>query len=95
SNLDSRTLQALLELTQQDPNDPTQTGQAGQTGQTAGQPQGAHHHHHHGGGMMQAQSQPGDPSQSATASATTGLSPATDASGGDVDASLEQALLNV
>jgi hypothetical protein len=65
ATLDSQTLQALMDLTQQDPStDPSGTGSTGQTGQT-GQTQGAHHHHHHGGGGMQAQGT--DPSASTTA----------------------------
>ena len=83
SNLDSQTLQALLDLTQQDPTAPSQ--QSGQAGQTSG----AHHHghHHHGGG---------DPTQASSASTTTTASTgATDATtdAADADASLEEALL--
>ena len=67
--LDSQTLQALMDLTQQDPSaDPSGTDATGQTGQT-GQTQGAHHHHHHhGGGAMQAQG--ADPSASTTTTAS-------------------------
>ena len=54
SNLDSQTLQALLDLTQQDSGDTPQTNKTGQPGQT-GQVQ--HRHHHHGGGGMRAPSQ--------------------------------------
>jgi len=89
SNLDSQTLQALLELTQQDPessaNDPSQ---ASQTGQAKG---AHHHHHHHGGGMTQAQAQSGalsQPSPAATSSGSTA-----NADSGEADASLEQALM--
>jgi len=91
SNLDSQTLQALLELTQQAPEGSTSDpSQAAQTGQA----QGAHrHHHHHGGGMMQAQAQPGDPSQSSTAVATGGAT--AEADDGAADASLEQVLTTV
>ncbi len=69
ATLDSQTLQALMDLTQQDPStDPSGTGSTGQTGQT-GQTQGTHHHHHHhGGGAMQAQGT--DPSASPTATDT-------------------------
>ena len=68
ATLDSQTLQALMDLTQQDPStDPSGTGSTGQTGQT-GQTQGTHHHHHHGGGGMQAQGT--DPSASPTATDT-------------------------
>jgi hypothetical protein len=47
SNLDSQTLQALLNLTQQDDAEPLQQTDSSQSGQA----QGAHrrHHHHHGG----------------------------------------------
>ena len=51
SNLDSQTLQALLDLTQTDPSNPSSDpSQAGQTTGQTGQAQGAHHHHHHHGG---------------------------------------------
>ena len=76
SNLDSQTLQALLDLTQQDPSSSTDPSQASQTGQM----QGAHHHHHHHGGM-QAQA----PTQSSTAAAS---DPSQTAAGdGDTEAS--------
>ena len=88
SNLDSQTLQALLDLTQQDSGDTPQTNKTGQPGQT-GQVQ--HRHHHHRGG----QTPPSDPSQTASTAADGG-SPAT-ASGIESDtaeASLTSALLN-
>jgi hypothetical protein len=93
SNLASQTLQALLDLTQQDPG--TDPSQASQTGQAPAQ--GAHHHHghRHGGGMPQAQS--GNSSQ---ASAMTALgndpSPTAAADTGDdsSEASLASALMN-
>lgn len=87
-NLDSQTLQALLDLTQQDSGDTPQTNKTGQPGQT-GQVQ--HRHHHHRGG----QTLPSDPSQTASTAADGG-SPAT-ASGIESDtaeASLTSALLN-
>jgi hypothetical protein len=75
ATLDSQTLQALMDLTQQDPSaDPSTTGAAGQSSQTGqtdqtGQAQGTHHHHHHhGGGTMQAQGT--DPSASLAATDT-------------------------
>ena len=86
SNLDSQTLQALLDLTQQDSGDTPQTNMTGQPGQT-GQVQ--HRHHHHRGG----QAPPSDSSQTAS---TAAASPAT-ASGIESDtaeASLTSALLN-
>ena len=99
SNLDSQTLQALLDLTQQDPaSDPSQASQTGQaTGQAPGQTQGAHHHHghHHGGGMMQAQS--GSASQtSAMTAAGNGpsLTAAADTGDDTSEASLASALMN-
>jgi hypothetical protein len=98
SNLDSQTLQALLDLTQQDPANGTDPSQAGQTGQTdqAGQAQSTHHHHghHHGGGMMQAQSS--DPSQLSTTTAKGGqsLTAAVDTSDDTSEASLTSALMN-
>lgn len=56
STLDSQTLQALMDLTQEDPTADSDPSQAGATGQATDQPGGAHHHHHHhGGGMGQAQ----------------------------------------
>jgi hypothetical protein len=86
STLDSQTLQALLDLTQQA--DPSQ-----QTGQT-GQAQGTHHrHHHHGGGGMSSNVS----STTTTASASDTLASAaangvaSDAE--NTDTSLESALL--
>jgi hypothetical protein len=67
STLDSQTLQALMDLTQQDPAADDSSSAPGQSGQS-GQAQGAHHHHHHHGGGMQAQSS--DPSTSPTATDT-------------------------
>jgi hypothetical protein len=64
SNLDSQTLQALLNLTQEDESEPLQqTDTSGQSGQA----QGAHrrHHHHHGGSA-------GSSSASSGATASTG-----------------------
>lgn len=92
SNLDSQTLQALLDLTQQDSGDTPQTNKTGQPGQTGQTGQVQHRHHHHGGGMR-APSAPTDPSQTAS---TAAASPAT-ASGIESDtaeASLTSALLN-
>jgi hypothetical protein len=86
SNLDSQTLQALLDLTQQDPAAPSQ--QSGQTSQASG----AHHHgrHHHGGGEATAPTPASSTSATTTASAGT-ADATTEAS--DADASLEEALL--
>ena len=83
SPLDSQTLQALMDLTQQ--TDPSQ--QSGQTGQ-------AHrHHHHHGGGAAPPSTDTS--SASATTASASASDPAaimsTDAE--DADASLESALL--
>lgn len=95
SNLDSQTLQALLDLTQQDPANGTDPSQAGQTDQT-GHAQSAHRHHghHHGGGMMQAQSS--DPSQPSTTTANgdQSLTAAVDTSDDTSEASLASALMN-
>ena len=91
SNLDSQTLQALLELTQQDPassaSDPSQSSQTGQA-------RGAHHHHHHhGGGAIQAQAQSGTSPQASIAAVTRGSTADANADVGAADASLEQALM--
>ena len=97
-NLSSQTLQALLDLTQQDPG--TDPSQASQTGQTqTGQSGGAHRHHghHHGGGMIQAQLQPQSGSSSqASAMTTVGDGEALTASDADdtSEASLASALMN-
>jgi hypothetical protein len=90
SNLDSQTLQALLDLTQQDP---TATNPSQQSGQ-AGQASGAHHHghHHHGGGEATAPSQASSTSTTTTASAGNPTADAT-TEASDADASLEEALL--
>jgi hypothetical protein len=105
ASLDSQTLQALMDLTQQDPTqqnsgpDPSQAGSTGQAGQTQGASH--HHHHHHRGGGMQASTDPSsDPSSSS--STTTGTSATTDAFGvasadgadDTTEASLTQALLS-
>jgi hypothetical protein len=84
ATLDSQTLQALMDLTQQDPSaDPSSTGATGQSSQT-GQTQGAHHHHHHGGGTMQAQGTDPSASPTATASSTDAFGvPATDTDGSE------------
>jgi len=82
SNLDSNTLQALLDLTQQDPSQ--QTGSASQSGQ-AGK---AHHHHHHGGGM-----QPPSAPASTPTSSDLGQTTAAGDTEDSTDASLETALL--
>ena len=87
SNLDSQTLQALLELTQQDPASPAEDSP--QTGQARG---AHHHHHHHGGGTTQAQAQSGEPPSSAPA-VTSGST--VDAGRRTADASLEQILTTV
>ena len=73
SALDNQTLQALMDMTQQDPagdgSNPSST--------TTGHAQGAHHHHrHHGGGTMQAQT--ADPSAASTG---TDMASSTDAFG--------------
>jgi len=68
SNLSSQTLQALLDLTQQDPG--TDPSQASQTGPAQG---AHHHHHHHGGGMMRAQSDGPGASTAAAAGNTPSL----------------------
>jgi hypothetical protein len=73
--LDSQTLQALMDLTQQDPaaSDPSSADGSGQASQASqgSQAQGAHHHHrHHGGGMEQAQASDPSPSQTATDTAS-------------------------
>ena len=94
SNLDSQTLQALLELTQQDPSatDPS-ASQAGQPGQA----QGAHHHHHHhgGGGAMPTTEASSAASPAAAGTSTSTANPFADATADaqDADASLESALL--
>jgi hypothetical protein len=84
SALDSQTLQALMDITQQDPadgSDPSSTA----TGQS-GQAQGAHHHHHHhGGGTMQAQGT--DPSTSSTATDTASSTDAFGVPATDTDSS--------
>jgi len=84
ATLDSQTLQALMDLTQQDPSaDPSGTGATGQSGQS-GQTQGAHHHHHHGGGTMQAQGTGPSASATATVSSTDAFGvPATDTDGSE------------
>ncbi len=88
--LDSQTLQALMDLTQQDPaaaSDPSSTdgsGQASQGSQSSqsGQAQGAHHrHHHHGAGQAQAS----DPSPSQTAADATSSTDAFGVSSPDAD----------
>jgi hypothetical protein len=98
ASLDSQTLQALMNLTQQDPatgGSPADASSNGQTGQT----QGLHHHHrhHHGGGMGQSAG-----SSSSLSSSTSGTTSATDvfgvASADSADdttqASLDAALLS-
>jgi hypothetical protein len=88
SNLSSQTLQALLDLTQQDPGtDPSQASQTGQAQET-------HRRHGHHGGMMQAQ--PGDPAQpsATTAASTDPLQTAADDTSADTEASLTSALMN-
>jgi hypothetical protein len=96
SNLDSQTLQALLELTQQDPgSSPSQADQTGQAqnSQVEGAPR--HHGHHHGGGMMQAQSgDPSLPSTTAAAGSDPSLTASVDASDETDEASLASALMN-
>ena len=89
SNLSSQTLQALLDLTQQEPGtDPSQASQTGQAQETH------HHHGHHHGGMMQAQSS--DPAQpsAVTAAGTDPLQTATDDTSNDTEVSLASALMN-
>jgi hypothetical protein len=90
ATLDSQTLQALMDMTQQDPAaDPSGAGSIGQTGQTdqTGQVGGAHHHHHHhGGGTMQAQGSGSSASPTATdtVSSTDAFGvPATDTDGSE------------
>jgi len=91
SNLASQTLQALLELTQQDPGtDPSQASQNGQA-------QGAHHRHghHHGAGMTQAP--PGGPPQPSNVTATgsdPSLTAAMEVGDENDEASLASALMN-
>lgn len=60
--LDTQTLQALLDLSQQDGASGSDASQAGAGGRTGS---AHHHHHHHGAGM--GQSQASDPASSATA----------------------------
>lgn len=85
SNLSSQTLQALLDLTQQDPAQASQAGQAQKT---------HHHHGHHHGGMMQAQSSaPAQPSAT-TAASTDPLQTAAQDTSEDTEASLASALMN-
>jgi hypothetical protein len=81
STLDSQTLQALLELTQQDPTGPSQ--QNAQTGQA----QGAHHHRHHHGGAAPPAAATSTPATTAPDNATA------TADAEDADSSLESALL--
>jgi hypothetical protein len=91
SSLDSQTLQALMNLTQQDPasSDPTQTSQSSKSNQVG------HHHHHRGGGVQQ----PSNPSASTTASTTSSADPTavagTDTDSDTIEASLTSALLSV
>jgi hypothetical protein len=93
SNLDSQTLQALLDLTQQDPG--TDPSQASQTGQAPAQAQGAHHRHHHGGGMMQAQSGNSPQASAMTALGNApSLTAAADTGDDSSEASLASALMN-
>ena len=83
ATLDSQTLQALMDLTQQDPSaDPSGTDSTGQTGQTQGT---HHHHHHHGGGTMQAQGTDPSASLTTTASSTDAFGVPTDGSDGSED----------
>ena len=86
SNLDSQTLQALLDLTQQDP---TQSGQASQSGQAQG---AHHHHHHHGGGAQPATASSTSAPAGPTATAAAGTDGVT-ADAEDADSSLESMLL--
>ena len=96
SNLDSQTLQALLELTQQDPgSSPSQADQTGQAQNSQFEGAPRHHGHHHGGGMMQAQSgDPSLPSTTAAAGSDPSLTASVDASDETDEASLASALMN-
>jgi len=93
SKLASQTLQALLDLTQQDPSDGTDPSQASQSGQA----QGAHHRHghHHGGGMMQAPSGgPPQPSNATADDSGPSLTAAVGAGDENDEASLASALVS-
>jgi hypothetical protein len=97
ASLDSQTLQALIDLTQQDSSgndDSDGVGSAGQNGQTQGVPH--HHHHHHGGGGAQyADPSSQDSGASNTTSSTDAFGVAAAGSTDDTsNASLEAALLS-
>jgi hypothetical protein len=90
SNLDSQTLQALMDLTQQDPS------QQASSSTQSGQAQAAHHHHHghhHGGGGMQASSTTAPATTASPSSASDPTASAISESQDSTDASLESALL--
>jgi hypothetical protein len=88
STLDSQTLQALLDLTQQDPTGTDPSQQGGQTGQATG---AHHHHHHHGSGAASSTQTPSSPATTTTGAASPSAAATTEEQ--DADASLESALL--